>query len=471
MAEDLVKTLLDEISKIKSEKKPIIRKNFKEEELFSFLKEQINEDALSTESYKKLLLFYANNTVRTDLPQFFNQLWSGFSEASLHAEIINQHFNSSSYTFEVAPMATIMEKIISEKIQKLIAYKEGSTGIFNPGGSFCNFQAMLVARNIFLENSKAEGLFGNKAIVAYVSDQAHYSYQKAVNLIGIGENNLIKVKSNELAQMDPNELEKEIKKTIAEGKTPFFLGLTAGTTVCGAFDSIHKTQPLAKQYKLYTHVDGALGGSVLFSDKHQELLAGIEQSDSFSFNFHKMLGVSLQASLLIFNGDRKIQENCHVEKSSSDYLFHDKDSEYDLGKNSLQCGRKADSLKAFLEWSQVGSSGFEKRIDHFFNLAKYTEEKVKKHPQLNLLCPVQSTNICFQFFREENENTESKNKLNFEIRKRLVEDGNFLVNKAFVGDELCIRLIILNKETQEHHIDDLFQKLEEIYLQVKETKQ
>ncbi len=65
----------------------------------------------------------------------------------------------------------------------------------------------------------------------FVSDQSHYSFFNAANILGIGAKNVLKVKSDSYGRMIPGELEKAIKKTIQAGKSPFFIGATSGTTV------------------------------------------------------------------------------------------------------------------------------------------------------------------------------------------------------------------------------------------------
>ena len=94
-------------------------------------------------------------------------------------------------------------------------------------------------------------------------------------------------------------LEKEIKKDIDRGLTPFYLNATAGTTVLGAFDPVKKLVNICKRYKIWLHLDGAFGGSVIFSKNLKHLVEGIENVDSFCFNAHKTLGAPLSTSVLL----------------------------------------------------------------------------------------------------------------------------------------------------------------------------
>ena len=80
-----------------------------------------------------------------------------------------------------------------------------------------------------------------------MSSDAHYSFDKAANVLGIGTHQLIKIKTDTLGQMDNNVLEVEIKRIIARGGKPFFIGVTLGTTVRGAFDNISNLIPYQRK--------------------------------------------------------------------------------------------------------------------------------------------------------------------------------------------------------------------------------
>ena len=56
--------------------------------------------------------------------------------------------------------------------------------------------------------------------------------------MGIGTDNVVKVKTNEKGEMIPDELDREIQKCISEGKVPLAVNATSGTTVLGAYDNL-----------------------------------------------------------------------------------------------------------------------------------------------------------------------------------------------------------------------------------------
>lgn len=85
--------------------------------------------------------------------------------------------------------------------------------------------------------------------------QGHYSLQKSVNWLGMGTDNLIKIKTDQYGRMIVQDLEQSILKSREEGKVPFFVNATAGTTVLGAVDPINELVNICDKYKLWLHVD------------------------------------------------------------------------------------------------------------------------------------------------------------------------------------------------------------------------
>ena len=408
------------------------------------------------DSIESLINQYLGSAIDTSSPHFYNQLFSGFSTMGYLGEIIASITNSSMYTFEMSPMATLIEVELIKKMTTIVGYENGF-GTFVTGGSNANLVAMLAARDRIYPKSKKEGLYNEKILCAFVSEESHYSYIKAGYQLGIGIDQIIRVSSDQTGHMDTDALSLEIKNAIHAGRIPFFVGATAGTTIRGAFDPIKKINEICKNNHLWFHIDGSWGGSVLLSKQHSELLNGSEESDSFAWCAHKMMGVPLMCTVILMK-DKDVLRNIN-NVPSTDYLFHGE--KMDLGLHSLQCGRRTDSIKLWLTWKYYGDIGFEKRIDRLFDLAKYAESKVRSSKLFKMVSPCESLNVCFQIQPKELNQSEwstfTKN-----VRNRLVEEGEIMVNYANIGDISCIRLIIVNFNLRSHHLDTFFEGIETV---------
>ena len=425
------------------------------------LKEKLDltlpDDGVALEELIPVVESYLQYSVRTGSTQFFNLLFSGYSIPGILAEMVTSAINTTMHTYEVAPVATLMEIELIKKLNSLVGFNEGE-GLMVTGGSNANMIGMLCGRHQVLPEAKFKGL-GNHQLLAFVSEQSHYSYSKAANLLGIGIENLVKVKSDVDGRMIPEALEAAIQQSLSEEKTPFFVGATAGTTVLGSFDPLPPIAEITRKYGLWLHVDGAWGAPVLFSDKHKHLLAGSELVDSFTWDAHKLMGVPLICSAILVKEMGILSKAC--SGGGTDYLFHDDENEsYNLGQISLQCGRKVDALKLWLCWKYYGKKGYQKQLDNLFELANYATEYIRNCDNLELITEPKFLNICFRYISQENQlENNVLDQLNLEIRKRLIHSGTAFVNYANYRGKIIIRLILANSELQKEDLEKFFHNL------------
>jgi glutamate/tyrosine decarboxylase-like PLP-dependent enzyme len=412
----------------------------------------LQEEGCTHEELYRHIEDYLEYSVKTGHRQYFNQLWSGFSLPGFLGDIITSLTNTSMYTYDVAPVASTLETDLIEKMGKAVGFRDPD-GIFVTGGSNGNLIAMLIARNLKFPDVRTHGFPNNTRLKAFVSDQAHYSFEKAANIIGVGGDNIHKIPSDERGRMIPQKLEEEIERQTKNNNQPFFIGATAGTTVKGAFDPLEEISVISKRHDLWMHVDGSFGGSVILSPKHSRLLKGCEDADSYIWNPHKMMGVPLVCSALLVKKKGLLQQT--FTASGTEYLFHDNDfAAFDLGPKSMQCGRRVDAFKLWLSWKYYGDRGYADRMDRFFDLASYAEEIVKSHPRLELMAPRSSVTVCFRFVPDS---ASDINRFNISLRQELARSGKSFVNYGYIGGDVAIRLVILNHEAREGDITQFFQ--------------
>ena len=404
---------------------------------------------------------YMQYCVRTFHPQFWGTLRAGYNIASLVGEILADITNTSMSTYEGSPVATLIENKLIKKMTDLVGFSDGD-GIFVSGGTQANLVAVLSARNTLDPNIKITGLRQQHDLVLFISDQAHYSFISAANVLGLGVQNIIRVKTDQLGRMDSEALELAIQTATKENKIPFFLGATAGTTVLGAFDSIEDIASIASKYNLWLHVDGAFGGSALLSNRYNSLLAGSELADSFSWDAHKMMGVPVPCSVILMRKSGVLYDACtttDVEETPS-YVYHNIGSEsFDLGEKSLQGTRKADVLKLCFAWKYYGDEGYENRLNHVVELAQYAEQKIMMTPYLEMAFPRQFVNLCFRYKPKAGENADQ---LNMRVQKQLMQKGQAYINYTRVKGLTVLMLNVVNPLVDEEDIDYLLNCVIEI---------
>lgn len=426
--------------------------------LKTLLNLELNENGVDHNLILEEISKYLRYSARTTHPQFNNQLQAGANFESLLGEITTFITNTTMSTYEVAPVGTLIESKLIDELNKKIGYTDGD-GIMLTGGSNANLLALHCARNSHVAEIKYKGNQGLRMCV-FVSEQAHYSFKKAVMLMGIGLDNLILIKSDGNGKMIPSDLEEKILQVKSEGRLPLMIASTCGTTVKGAFDPVEENQAIADKYKVWHHLDGAWGGAALFSKRLGYKLSSAHKADSFTFDAHKVLGTGIITSFLLTK--RKGTIESANSGGGSEYLFHHYESaEYDTGKSSLQCGRKVDALKLWLSWKSMGHQGMTRYVDTQVEKMEFFRDLIIENPRLKLICDPEYLNVCFQVI-PKNSSVEI-NQYNLDLRFNVVKSGRFLVNfSSDKNGDVYFRFVFANPTTQKQDIQHFLSELLEI---------
>jgi sulfinoalanine decarboxylase/sulfinoalanine decarboxylase/aspartate 1-decarboxylase len=436
------------------EKQNGVVKPIKAENLLKVMDLNLEDQGLDEEKFESLLEEIVLSTPRTSTKLFFNQLFGGRNSKGTLGELLAVMLNNSMYTYKVGGPQVGIEKMIIAKVCDMLNFGENADGTFPPGGSMSNFMAMLMARDAYNRDIKFEGV--SEKMIIYTSSTSHYSITKNAMFGGIGIQQIRFIESDKYGKIIPNALQEQIEEDLKEGLKPFFVNATAGTTVMGAFDNIDEIHEVTKLYdKLWLHVDGAYCGSVIFSEKYKHLVSGVEKADSFSFNAHKMLNVPLSCSILITKERHNLRHSFACE---ADYLYQTDSDDYNLGKTSLQCGRRNDALKFWTLWKSVGTQGLNKMVDQQFHLAEVARNYVRNHPDYELYSYEDSISVCFNY-----KNIDPKDLCN-----SLYEEGKLMVGYGEFKGTTFIRLVTINSNNQETDILNFFQVLETYVEEAKE---
>ncbi|XP_044100322.1 glutamate decarboxylase 1-like [Neovison vison] len=413
-------------------------------------------------------------SVKTGHPRYFNQLSSGLDVVGLAGEWLTTTANTNMFTYEIAPVFTVMEMILLKKMYEIIGWQETEAdGVFAPGGSIANLYGILLARYKQYPEIKRQGMTALPCIVLLVSEQDHYSVKKAAAILGIGTDNVIEVKCDERGKMIPAELEKNILQAKTKVYPDSFLCHShSRTTVFGAFDPLHDIADICETHGLWMHVDAAWGGGLLLSRNHAHKLSGIERANSVSWNPHKLMGVPLQCSAILIR-EKGLLEACNQMRAGClfqpDKLYN---VDFDAGDKTIQCGRHVDVFKLWLMWKAKGTRGFEAQINRYMELAKYFYKVLKKKDNFKLVFDAEPelTNVCFWYFPprlkhipKDFERDQELQKIAPKIKAQMVEAGTAMINYQPCGDKVnFFRMVFSNPATRRADVDYLIDEIERL---------
>ncbi|TXE18823.1 cysteine synthase [Psychroserpens burtonensis] len=413
--------------------------------LYKTLDLSLNDKPTIDEDFIKTLKGIIKSTPKTASTSFYNQLFGGRIDRATLGDLLAVMLNNSMYTYKVAGPQVGIEKTILKTICDMIGYPDSADGTFAPGGSMSNYMAVLMARDKYNPSARTAGV-SNK-MTLYTSEASHYSIAKNASFIGVGRDQVRRVKTNDKGEMLAADLDQQISKDIEQGYQPFFVNATAGTTVLGAFDDVERLSKVCKKHDVWLHLDGAYCGAVIFSDEYKHLVKGIEHTNSFSVNAHKMLGTPLSCSIIVAKDKKHLNQSF---SNDAEYLYQTDDDDFNLGKTSLQCGRRNDALKFWTLWKSVGSNGLKTIVDHQFNLAQIARDYINQHPDYTLYSFDDSISICFNY----------KDIPAHTLCTALYEDSQLMVGFGNFKNQEFVRMVTINSLLQEKDIMHFFKTIE-----------
>lgn len=373
------------------------------------------------------------------------------------------------HVYNVSPALTAIERQTAKSLANMFGFNgPRAGGITCQGGSSSNLTSIVTARNTLFPETKVNGN-GTHNLVVFTSQHGHYSVEKAATTLGLGKAAVYLVPVDEAGCLVPSALREAVIQAKKDGKTPFYVNTTAGTTVLGSFDPFRAISELCQEFNLWLHVDGSWGGSVVFSSAQRHKLDGIELANSITVNPHKMLNVPVTCSFLLVKDLRILKT---ANSLAAGYLFHEdgdveaeEDKEYwDLADLTLQCGRRGDALKLALAWVYYGVSGFEERIDNAFAMASYLATLIQQHSDFKLIStnPPPCLQVCFYYAPggalagDPKENTRRTS----EMVRKLVPMG-FMIDYS-PGPQGSFFRVVVNCETLKGTVEGLVKALEKV---------
>lgn len=394
---------------------------------------------------------------------WMDKLTASTNPVGVISEMILGILNTNVHVYHVSPALTVIEKVTGRALASYFGFKgPRAGGVTCQGGSSSNLTSLIIARNALYPDTRDNGSDGYKFVI-FTSEASHYSIEKAAVACGMGAANVLSVPTDEAGRMSVPALRQLVADAKARGCTPLYVNATAGTTVHGAYDPIRAVKEVCVEHGMWLHVDGAWGGSVAFSEKHRHKLDGTELADSLTINPQKMLNVPMTCSFLLTNDLSRF----HAANSlRAGYLFHDpEDGEvWDLADMTMQCGRRADSLKLALAWIYYGAAGFERGIDHAFDMAAHLATLVEKSPDFHLVSPnpTPCLQICFYYAPGGKlaEDKEENTRRTRAMAAKMVERG-FMFDYA-PGPHGSFFRVVSNCQTQIGTMDGIFRGLSEV---------
>ncbi|MBR9873424.1 MAG: putative pyridoxal-dependent aspartate 1-decarboxylase [Vibrionaceae bacterium] len=418
-----------------------------------------------------LLDTLVSHSVHTSAPSFIGHMTSALPYFLMPLSKIMIALNQNLVKIETSKAFTPLERQVLGMLHRLIYAQPNnfydqwmhsanhSLGAFCSGGTIANITALWVARNKALKADgefkgvEKEGLFkamkhyGYEGLAILVSERGHYSLKKAADVLGLGQEGLIAVKTDANNRIIVDDLKAKIIDLKKQNIKPIAVIGVAGTTETGNVDPLASIAEVCQEHDCHFHVDAAWGGATLMSNHHRHLLTGVELADSVTIDAHKQLYIPMGAGMVLFKDPDAMRSIEH----HAQYIL--RKGSKDLGSHTLEGSRSGMAMLVYAAMHIISRPGYELLIDQSIDKARYFADLIKKQDDFEL---VSEPELCLLTYRylppnirealeqaqgaHKKELNELINQLTQFIQKRQRETGKSFVSRTTLNPEQWDRL-------------------------------
>ncbi|EOX4252832.1 pyridoxal-dependent aspartate 1-decarboxylase PanP [Vibrio cholerae] len=447
-----------------------------------------------------LLDTLVSHSVHTASPSFIGHMTSALPYFLMPLSKIMIALNQNLVKIETSKAFTPLERQVLGMIHRLIYGEtdhfyqqwmhsaEHSLGAFCSGGTIANITALWVARNNAL---KAEGDFpgvekaglfkamrhyGHEGLAILVSERGHYSLKKAADVLGIGQEGLVAVKTDAHNRICPHDLEQKITELKANKIKVFAVVGVAGTTETGNIDPLRTIAQICQREQIHFHIDAAWGGATLMSNRYRGLLDGVELADSVTIDAHKQLYIPMGAGMVLFKDPNAMRSIEH----HAQYIL--RQGSKDLGSHTLEGSRSGMAMLVYASMHIISRPGYQLLIDQSIEKARYFADLIDAQADFEL---VSQPELCLLTYRylpahvrmalEKSQGVqrvqlnELLNELTKFIQKKQRETGKSFVSRTQLNphqwDKLAIivfRVVLANPLTTKEILHNVLDEQREI---------
>ena len=401
-------------------------------------------------------------------PSFFGYFPANNSAPSILAEMLMSGLGAQCMSWLTSPAATELEEKVLDWLREEKGFGPGWKGVIQDTASSATLCALMAARekaSDFEVNQK--GFPDGMRFRIYCSEQAHSSVDKAVRILGLGENNLVKIAVDKSYAMEPKALKRAIEADLSKGFRPICVVSSVGTTSSVAIDPVNEVGKICNAFQLWHHIDAAFAGTALLLPEFRWMVQGLEFADSYVFNPHKWMFTNFDCSVLF------VKDTDHWVRTFSltpEYLRTTQDEHVNNYRDwGIQLGRRFRALKLWFVIRSYGLAGIRSKIREHIDLAKEAQDWIEEHPDLEVLVPNVLNTICFRYVGKSL-SLEELNELNSNWMASVNASGKAFFTHTKLGGRYCIRWVIGQTDVERQSVAAawqlLMEKLEEISKQI-----
>ncbi len=390
-------------------------------------------------------------------PNFFGYFPANHSGPSILAELLSAGLGVQGMIWLTSPAATELETHVLDWLVDALglpnAFKSRSSGggVIQDSASSAVLCAILSAREQATEwQSNLCGI--HQPLVAYTSEEAHSSVEKAIRIAGIGSENLRLVAVNDNYAINPDALVRLIENDIQQGLQPFFVCATIGTTSTTAIDPITEIGKICSKHNLWLHVDAALAGSAAICPEFHWLHQGLQHANSYCFNPHKWMLTNFDCDCFYVKDRSALIKTLSVNPEYLKNPASENQDVFDYRDWQISLGRRFRSLKLWFVIRYYGLEGIQRHIRQHIQLSKLFAGWIDAHSDYQRMAPVPLNLICFRHRLDD--------VFNQQLLETLNASGKCFLTHTRLNGAYVLRVCVGGTYTREKHVQQLWELIQ-----------
>jgi aromatic-L-amino-acid decarboxylase len=391
-------------------------------------------------------------------PNFFAYFPANASGPSILGDLLSSALGVQGMLWATSPACTELESHVLDWLvtmlglpRKFLSTSSGG-GVIQDTASSASLCAMLAARERATDyRSNRRGCDGK--LVAYTSNQAHSSIEKAAMVAGIGIDNLRLLDVDERFAMRPAALAHQIQQDRQSGLVPFFVSATVGTTSSNALDPLPAIGAICRENGLWFHVDAAMSGTAALCPEFRYIQDGIELADSYTFNPHKWMFTNFDCNCFYVADRKALIDTLSILPEYLRNRATESGAVFDYRDWHIPLGRRFRSLKLWFVIRHYGVGGLRYHVRRHIEIAQQFAEWVKRDERFEIVAPAPLNLVCFR-----HRGGDGSNQL---LMDRLNHSGDLYLTHTRLNERFTLRFCVGQTHTGLRHVENAWRRIQE----------
>jgi len=392
-------------------------------------------------------------------PNFFAYFPANASGPAILGDLVSSALGVQGMLWATSPACTELETHVLDWLVPMLGLpskflsSEAGGGVIQDTASSSSLCAMLAARER-ATNYASNRQGGHGRLIAYTSNQAHSSLEKAAMVCGIGADNLRLVDVDEHFAMRPDALSRQLEDDRGQGLQPFFVSATVGTTSSNALDPLPEIGRICAANDLWFHVDAAMSGTAALCPEFRYIQEGIELADSYTFNPHKWMFTNFDCNCFYVADRKSLIDTLSILPEYLRNQASESGSVIDYRDWHIPLGRRFRSLKLWFVIRYYGIEGLQFHVRRHVELAQQFAQWVQQDNRFEMAAPAPLNLVCFRHRGDDGSNEE--------LMKRLNRSGDLYLTHTRLDGRFTLRFCVGQTNTEQRHVERAWQKIQQV---------